>query len=153
MTYRHVTDAALPHFRAATWWAWSSWMNITCITSQNAALQLWWPWVAVWLLAWQCWHRRWLVVTLRLNGIFLTFTIPLCLACYSPAGNVYWVSNNSCISAHLLCYRCQLSRQPDKCNRHNKIESRPEHYSPVQELMQQQAATWSKNKKRHWNKD
>ena len=151
--YRHVADAVSSHFRAATWWAWSLWVKVLCITSWNAALQLWWPWVTAWLLVWQCWHRRWLTVALRLDRIFLTLVISLHLACYSPDNKAYLMSNNNHTGTHSSHYRCQQSRQPDKCNMNNKIESKPECYLPVQKLMEQQAVTWSKTKYRSQNKE
>ena len=76
------------------------------------------------------------MAVLRLDRIFLTLAIPLHLACYSLNNKAYLMSDNSHTGAHLLCYRCQQGRQPDEHNMSNKIELRPEHYSPAQKLIE-----------------
>ena len=152
MIYRHVTGAVLLHFRAATWWAWSSQVKVTWVMFWSAVLWLQWPWDAVWLLVWQCWWRRQLAVVLRVDEIFLTLAISLHFACYLSVDNAYLVSNNSCISAHLLYYRCWQGRQSDECNKHNKIESRSECYSSAWELVEWQVATWLKTRYKSQNK-
>ena len=151
--YGCITGAALLHFRAATWWAWSSQMKILCITSQSTVLWLWWPWLTTWLLTWWCWQRRWLAAALRLNRIFLTLAISLHLACYSSDNKAYLINDNSHISTHSLCYRCQQGEQPDKHNVSNKVESRPGHYLPAQKLIEWQIITWSKTRYRSQNKE
>ena len=144
--YRHITGAASLHFKAATWWAWSSWVKFLCITLWSTALQLQWPWNTAWLLVWWFWCRRWLTVALRLNRIFLTLVIPLHLACYSLGNKAYLMSDNNCTSAHLLCYKHQQNRQPDEHNVSNKDESRLKHYSLAQELGEWWVVTSLKNR-------
>ena len=100
--YGCIAGAASPHFKVATWWAWSSGVKVTCVTSQSTVLQLQWPWLTVWLLVWWCWWRRWLMVVLRFNKIFLILVTSLCFTCYSLADNACLTSNNSCNNTHLL---------------------------------------------------